>query len=81
MDDGVCLSVHIVDAAPPLTCREREVAFFFPLFSQILLRLFAFLLFLPTSVPDYLVVIQVEELIVFSLVVHALEVHPVPQDP
>lgn len=33
------------------------------------------------SVPDYLVVIQIEKFIVISLVLHALEIHPVPQNP
>lgn len=58
-----------------LSLAAREVAFFFPFSSFILLLFF----FLP-PVPDYLVVIQIKELIVLSLVLHALEIHPVPQD-
>lgn len=70
----VCLS-YIWSSRLHLSLAAREVAFFFPHF---FIHSFAF--FLPISVPDYLVVIQIEELIVLSLVLHALEIHPVPQD-
>lgn len=39
-----------------------------------------FFISLLISVSDYLVVIQIEKLVVFSLVFHPLEIHSVPQD-
>lgn len=70
----VCLS-YIWSTQLPLSLAAREVAFFFPYFF-----IHSFLFFLPISVQDYLVVIQIKELVVLSLVLHALEIHPVPQD-
>lgn len=59
-----------------LSLAAREVAFFLSLFLHSFLCLF----FSHISVLDYLVVIQIKELIVISLVLHALEIHPVSQD-
>lgn len=47
-------------------------------FSFLISSFIPFSFLLPVSVPDYLVVIQIKELIVLSLVLHALEIHPVP---
>lgn len=67
--------IYMVNTVAPLTCCKRG-GIFLSLFLHSFLCFFFF--FLPISVPDYLVVIQIKELIVLSLVLHALEIHPVP---
>lgn len=73
--EGVSV-IYMVNTVAPLTCCKRGGIFL----SLFLPSFLCFSFFLPISVPDYLVVIQIKELIVLSLVLHALEIHPVPQD-
>lgn len=64
----------MVNTVASLTCCKRGGIFLSSFLHSLLL------IFLPISVQDYLVVIQIKELVVLSLVFHALEIHPVPQD-
>lgn len=68
--------LYMVNMVAPLTCCSRGGIFL----STFLHSFLCFSLFSHITVPDYLVVIQIKELIVLSLVLHALEIHPVPQD-
>lgn len=73
--EGVSV-LYMVNTAAPLTCCSRG-----GIFLSIFLHSFLCFSFSShISVLDYLVVIQIKELIVLSLVLHALEIHPVPQD-
>lgn len=67
--------MYMVNMGAPLTCCTRG-----GIFLSLFLHSFLCLFFSHISVLDYLVVIQIKELIVVSLVLHALEIHPVSQD-
>lgn len=73
--EGVSV-IYMVNTVAPLT-RCTWGGIFLSLFLHSFLY---FSFYSHISVPDYLVVIQIKELIVLSLVLHALEIHPVPQD-
>jgi hypothetical protein len=70
----MCVFIVIGSAAPLVAAKERRS------FSFLISSFISSFFFLPISVPDYLVVIQIKQLIVLSHVLHALEVHSVPQN-